>query len=59
MKILAVIVAVFWFLSLGFLALTYLGSVFFGIESMSGEAGRFVMLMATVSVFGLAVLESK
>jgi hypothetical protein len=50
MRIAAIIVTAFWMLSLVFYAFT--------IHTISGEAGRYIMQMATISVFGMAILET-
>lgn len=59
MKIIAWAVALFWFVSMAFVVLNYIGSITFGMEFISGEAGRFVMMMFTISVFGLALIEAR
>ena len=50
MRIGAYIVTAFWLLSLVFLCFTY--------RTISGEGGRYIMEMATISVLGTAILEA-
>ena len=50
MRIGAYIVTAFWLLSLVFLCFTY--------RTISGEGGRYIMEMATISVLGTTILEA-
>ncbi|MBV9242307.1 MAG: hypothetical protein JO314_09895 [Acidobacteria bacterium] len=40
----------FWLLSLLFLGFTY--------RTISGEGGRYILEMATISIFGMAILQA-
>ena len=50
MRIAAIAVTVFWLLSVVFVAITY--------QTIDGNAGRFIMGMASVCVLLLAILET-
>lgn len=50
MRIAAIVTTVFWVGSLIF--------VMFNLSTISGEGGRYVLEMATISIFGMAIVEA-
>ena len=50
LRILAIVTTIFWLVSLVFAGLT--------IRTISAEGGRYILAMATISVFGMSIIEA-
>ena len=50
LRIAAIVTTLFWLAALVF--------VCFNLRTVSGEGGRYILEMATISVFGMAIVEA-